>query len=76
MQAQLVEPHLLLLDWGALHGSNHDAVQAAPGPGAPPAPGQSGLQQSQYIALYDWRKARVRAFLASTSDAAIALLYR
>jgi hypothetical protein len=38
--------------------------------------GGSGPQQTQFLALYNWRTAKVRAFVSSTSDAAAALLLR
>eukprot|EP00967_Tisochrysis_lutea_P014723 scaffold16556_cov20-Tisochrysis_lutea.AAC.2 len=37
-------------------------------------PAVAGPQQSQYIALYDWRRCHVRAFCRATSDAAFSLL--
>lgn len=74
LQAQLVERDVLLLDLGSLHGRSE--VQGAMGHGAAGAPGAGGPQQSQYLALYNWRKARVLSFLASTSDAAIAMLHK
>ncbi len=63
---------------GAAAAAAQQQQQQAGAPaGAAGGPGTGGLggpQQSQYLAVYDWREARVRAFLASTSDAAVELL--
>ncbi|KAF5837459.1 hypothetical protein DUNSADRAFT_4375, partial [Dunaliella salina] len=74
-RAQLLDRDLLLLDLGS-QGTPDAAAGSAAAEGA--APGAqtavAGPQQSQYIALYDWRRCHVRAFCRATSDAAFSLL--